>query len=228
MNKLQSADRNSPDRNPVKRALFFAFGLLPFTWLCGGSLDWDAATPGVLPPGWICDGKGEGKVRPSFGGEKHPVVQMDSANDSLALYNYKLASSYKPETLGRCKIQFADLAVGCVNFAMDGGGGRGGIGIYFTKSGTLEVVRDEQGTRAKLLDQYKTDTWYEIRARFSTVEETWNVEIADLSTGQTVNLKGLPWMCPAVREEKAYAGVAVSVWSKATVYVSELEVEAAP
>ncbi|NUN92894.1 MAG: hypothetical protein HUU04_03835 [Verrucomicrobiae bacterium] len=186
-------------------------------------LEWATAEPGGYPRGWDCKGAGQGRVLPSFGDEKHPVVEMESTGASLCLWNYGLASAYGPETMVRFKIQFRDLLVGCLGFAQDGGGGRGGLGMYFTKSGAFEVA-DERGARTKVLDEYKTGVWYEVRAWFSTTEETWDLEVTDLSTGKQSSLKGLPWSTPAIRAERAYAGLVVALWSPGTVVVSEIEI----
>lgn len=217
---------NPPSRpQPFALRLLLAMALnLPMLGLAGpASLNWDTAEPGGYPRGWECKGTGQGKVLPSFGGEKHPVVEMESTGSSLCLWNYGLASSYGPETMVRFKIQFGDLMIGSLGFAQDGGGGRGGLGMYFTKSGAFEVA-DERGVRTKVLDEYKTGVWYEVRAWFSTTDETWDLEVTDLSTGKQSSLKGLPWSMPAIRAERAYAGLVVALWSSGTMYVSEIEI----
>lgn len=211
-----------------KLRLFLILGLWPILESRAEGLDWRTGRTDRLPPGWECGGKGEGKILASFGGEKHPVIEMKSMGDGLVLHNYRIASAYQGEVMGRMKIQFTGRAIGCVNFAMDGGGGRGGCGVYFTDAGALEVG-DERGARTRLLSDYQPGVWYEIRAYFSMVEETWDAEVIEADPGKTrSSLKGLGWVCPAVRLEKACAGMALSVWSPGTVYVSEAEIKPLP
>ncbi len=212
----------------VKRGCLFAV-CLAFVCRLGvaAGLDWNAAAPGKLPPGWLAGGKGSCTVLPSFGGETHPVVELKSTGDGFVLYNYNLAPSYGPDTQVRFKFMLGDRCAGGIGFANHGSGSRGGCGLYVMASGALEVS-DSRNFHTTLLKECRTGTWYEVSAYLSTVEETWDIQVRNPATGESASLRSLPWYDDGVRTEKSYAGIAYSVYSTGTVYVSEAEIGVAP